>query len=452
MSAVTRMATPGGIVHNALFRYYPEIQAVARHVAAGRAAPMEIPLVPEGPSRALAEFSDVTDIALTQVEPGLHVLDLMRNPGTRTAQTMASLLMVARAADHIRRTGEGVLLLTPTSGNKGTALRDAVARAYASGLAYPELLRIVTVVPPPSRGKLRSCPLDGNAQLRRANPVVLADVDGPAGVEPLSGHVAATEADRVLDRSGFRLWHTPDLDNYRVADATRAFVEAALLPITGDSPPRLHLSAVSSASGLLGYHLGHQVLSAGLPGWASPAWHPGFFLVQQLATADMVTSLLGAGPPVYERSADQVWRQRRMPEFPPETDDPHEVIDPTFCTKEPPTRASVNAIVGRHGGGGVVVARRECAQRLPRVRAMAAEAGIAIDVDPDRIGEWSLVKALTGALVARERGLVDARVDVVVHASGHYGDESVPPMRDDHIANAATGEDLARLVMRAALA
>ncbi|NEE51635.1 hypothetical protein G3M55_44405, partial [Streptomyces sp. SID8455] len=87
-----------------------------------------------------------------------------------TTKTFASLHIVARAVQHIRQTGEPLLLTTPTSGNKGTALRDAVARAYAAGLATPEELRVLTVAPAHSRSKLRDGPLSADPALRAANP------------------------------------------------------------------------------------------------------------------------------------------------------------------------------------------------------------------------------------------------------------------------------------------
>ncbi|HZO66903.1 MAG TPA: DUF6002 family protein [Kribbellaceae bacterium] len=449
MTAAPRTSGSGGLVRNALFHYYPEIRAAARHVAAGRAAQPAIPLEPGEPGPAFAAFSDVTDLALTEVEAGLRILDLTRNPGTATTKTMPSLLMIARAAEHIRRTGERVLLLTPTSGNKGTALRDAVARALANGLASPQDLRIVTLVPTASQSKLRHSPLSEDAALREANPVALADVEQPADVKSLSNEVVEVYADRVLAETGFRIWYTLDLDNYRIADAARAYAEADLYPITADSAPRVHVHAVSSAFGLLGYHLGHKMLAAGLPGHAVPARHPAFLIVQQLATPDMVTSLLGVKVPDYEQGPDEVWRQRSLAEFPAETDDPDEVIDPTFYTRAPATRPQLNAIVGRHGGGGIVVSRRECLQRYDRVRALATGAGIDIGADPTALREWSLVKALTGALVARERGLLDPAADVVVHASGCYRDEILPPLREEHTIRTDTAGALADAVLRA---
>src|SRR5690348_4560547 len=51
----------------------------------------------------------------------LSLLDLAGNPGTHTTKTFASLLIVARAVEYIRRTGEPITIFSPTSANKGTA-------------------------------------------------------------------------------------------------------------------------------------------------------------------------------------------------------------------------------------------------------------------------------------------------------------------------------------------
>ncbi|SEF24652.1 hypothetical protein SAMN05421837_102804 [Amycolatopsis pretoriensis] len=432
------------IVQNALSRYHEHIRAVARVVTAARGGDLAIPLEP---LEVFEEFTDVTDIGLSQVGENMFLFDLMRNPGARTTKTMASLLMVSRAVSHIRRTGERILVFTPTSGNKGTALRDAIARAYECGLVTPEQLRMVMLVPESSRVKLRDCALTWEGALHSVNPVAMVNVDQPADVKQLSAKVVAAQAAEIMDTTGFRVWYTLDLDNYRIADAARAFVEAELLPVTEDSPPRFHAHAVSSAFGLLGYHLGFEALATGLPGLSVPANHPGFFLVQQLATPDMVTSLLGTKVPDYEYdSAAGLWRQGAALEFPAVTDAPEETIDATFYTKSPATSAQVNAIVGRYGGGGVVVSKRECLDRFDRVRAVASNAGIEIGADPASIREWSLIKVLTGVLVARERGLIAADTDVVVHGSGCYDDSSLPPMRDEHITRVSTLAELAALV------
>jgi hypothetical protein len=450
MSVAGRETAVTGVVRNALARYHPEIRAAAQLAVAEREADLAIPLAPP---EIVPEFTDVTDVGLTEIDRDTFLLDLMRNPGARTTKTMASLLMVSRAVGHIRRTGEKVLIFTPTSGNKGTALRDAVARAYRTGLATPEQLRMVMLVPGNSRAKLRDCALTADAALLAANPVAVADVAQPADVKGLAADVLAEHEELVLDKTGFRIWYTLDLDNYRIADSVRALVEAELLPFTPDSRPRLHAHAVSSAFGLLGYSLGRRLLTEGLTRYPTAAGHPGFFLIQQLATADMVTSLLGKDVPGYGYDrASGCWRQDTAPEFPAATDDPVETIDPTFYTKAPVTRTAVNTIVARHGGGGIVVSKRECLERFGETRALAANAGIDIAADPALIREWSLVKALTGVLLARERGLVRPGTEVVVHASGYYSDELVPPVADRHLSPVRTAADLADVVFGAASA
>ncbi len=82
------------------------------------------------PGFALPELDDATrrffDVAgASWRELGEHrshrlsMLDLTANPATNTTKTIASLLIVARAVAHIRRTGERVLIFSPTSANKG---------------------------------------------------------------------------------------------------------------------------------------------------------------------------------------------------------------------------------------------------------------------------------------------------------------------------------------------
>ncbi|MFD5428082.1 DUF6002 family protein [Streptomyces sp. NPDC127084] len=441
-----------GVVPCALDRYFHEIAAAARAAEAERETAPVLPLELVEKPLGFTNFADASDIGLNRVDRRTYLLDLMRNPATRTTKTLASLLMVARAAAHVRKTGERVLFLTPTSGNKGMALRDAVARAYATGLAAPEEVRSVVLVPADARYKFRDSPLTADSALRASNPVLVAHVGQPSEVKAMAGRVLTGYADRVFDTTGFRLCYTHDLDNYRVGDAARAFAEAELLPLTPDSPPRVHAHAVSSAFGLLGYHLGHRLLTEGLAGFARPASHPAFLLVQQLATPDLVTSL-GVQPPeyAYDATAD-LWRQASVPEFPAVTDDPQEVIDPTFWTRQPATLARIGAVIRRFGGGGVVVSRRECVERLDRVRGLVAEAGVAIARDPSLIREWSLVKAFTGVLVARERGLIAESADVVVHGAGYYSDDLIDPFPAGYLGRADTAEELAGAVLAAASA
>jgi hypothetical protein len=167
----------------------------------------------------------------------------------------------------------------------------------------------------------------------------------------------------------------------------------------------------------------------------------------------MVQSLLGIGRPLYTHdTAAGVWRQSSTAEFPAVTDDPAEVLDPTFYTSAPPTSVQINTIVAGSGGGGVVVSKRECLAHFDAVRALTARAGIVVDPDPAAIREWSLVKALTGVLIARERGLIAPGTDVVVHASGYYTDALIAPLPADHTHSVSTPDDLAQLITAAAAA
>lgn len=459
MPAPNQTSSASAHIPRALVRYYLGIREAVRRAGARRAgadAPVVALDLPERPDSGFERFAEATDIALTEVAAGLHVLDLMRNPGTRTTKSIASLTMVARAVNHIRTTGERLVLLTPTSGNKGTALRDAVARAYASGFATPDELRLVVVAPAASRPKLRGGPLSGDPALRALNPVVVADLAEPGGVKQLAADALAAVVPWLADKTGFTCWYTLDLDNYRTADVVRAFAEAELAPITRDSPPRWHAHAVSSAYGLLGYHTGHRLLTDGAyPALPAPAWHPGFLLVQQLATPHMVVSAIGR--PVSEYAHDPgtgTWRQAGAVDlaFPAVTDDPAEVLDATFYTKNPPTSAEIDPLIARYGGGGVVVSRRECLDRFDVVRALAATAGVPICQDPAQIREWSLVKVLTGVLVARERGLVPPGTQIIAHASGYYTDELVPPLDPAHTTVVRTASDVAEALTAAALA
>ncbi|MFE9220218.1 DUF6002 family protein [Streptomyces lavendulae] len=456
---------------NAIAHYYQGLGVAAAAIRAERAERAEEPdgsfapaftlppLTPELTAYFGASGMSIRDLT-THRDRRLLLLDLMGNPGTRTTKTFASLIMVARAVDHIRATGERILILTPTSGNKGTALRDAVARAHAHGLVGTDQLRIVTVVPRQSLSKLRDGALSADEEARRANPVALADVDSPAGVKGLASRAADLARGAGIERSGWRLWYSLDLDNYRLADAARAFVEADAFPIGAGGPPRLHAHAVSSGYGLLGYHLGHRTLtSRQLPDLPVPAGRPGFFLIQQLATPDMVLSLLKGSPapellppyildPVtglYHRADDDH-------AFPAVAHDPREQIDPTFYTRAPVTSPQINELIGRHGGGGIVVSLHECLAFYPRLRGLLAPLGHELPADPRDLREWSLVKAVTGVHLAIERDLVPAHAEIVIHGSGLYTDRLLAPLSQVRTTPVRTADELSRLLLAAARA
>ncbi|MEV0981883.1 DUF6002 family protein [Streptomyces sp. NPDC049915] len=442
------------VVPATLTRYHRVVRAAAEALSARRTRlkDTELPLQAPEPDDALRKFYAASDVSVHELEPvgGRRVtaLNLMRNPGTRTTKTFASLSMVGRAVQHIRETGENVIIVTPTSGNKGTALRDAVARAYATGIAGPDRLRVMTVAPADSLHKLRDSPLAATAELRAANPAVLAQVDRPAQVKDLARNVVDTYLAYPSAKDTWRVWYTLDLDNYRMADVVRACVEAEFTAQHDTGVPRWHAHAVSSAYGLLGYSLGYRLLSEGVaPDLKAPSAHPGFFLVQHLSTPDMVLSLSGSSLPRYTHDvADDLWRQSDDPRFPAVTDSPTDLIDPTFYTRAPVTCAEIDPLIRKHGGDGVVVSQRECLERWSRVRALAAPLGAELPASPEDLREWSLVMALTGLLVGDERGLIPRETDVVVHASGSYCDDTLPPAAPDGIRFAVGEEDILKIL------
>ncbi len=438
------------VVRNALLRYETQIRAVLAALV-GPADPgqrFEAAHALPTPSAQLAEFFDASDIAVTGL-PGyagrrLRLLDLMRNPRTRTTKTFPSRVIVARAAEHIRRTGERVMIVSPSSGNKATALRDAVLAAHETGLATADQLGVLVVVPATSRGKLWSSPLSADVGARRRNPVAVYAGPGPDQVKALAAGLVDGLGPSLYERSGIRLWYTLALDNYRVADIVRAYVEHDCLP---EAEGRLHVHAVSSAFGLLGHALGAQRLAA------APAAR--YFLVQHLDTPDMVLSLyFGSAArqslPAYEFDpVAGLYRQDADPRFPETTSAPDEVLDPTFYTRQPVTSTEMNALIRAQGGGGIVVSRHECLQRYPLLRRMLEPTGCVLPADPDDLREWSLVMALTGVLNGIDRGLVNED-DILVHGSGSYQAADFDPIPDPSLATIRDVGDLAELAAGAA--
>jgi hypothetical protein len=373
----------------------------------------------------------------------LRMLDLTGNPRTRTTKTNPSLLMVARAVRYIQRTGERIMILTPTSANKGTALRDAVLRAIEHRLVEPAQLQIATVAPAGSRDKLWASALVDDPELRRRNPLFLYGGAVPADVKLIAQRYAATHGRTLRDHHGVNLWYTLDLRNYMIADTLRAFFEADHMP-PEHGAVRFHAHAVSSAYGLLGYHLGRRVLAGASP----DATHPSFLLVQQLRTPDMVCSLRfgthsSDAMPSYSYNPESgLLEQTADPAFPYRALALDETIDATFYTRNPPTSALIDPIVARHGGGGIVVSLHECLERYAAIRARLAGAGVDLPSDPRRLREWALVMVLTGVCNAIDRGIVPAGADVVVHASGNYADGSFEPVRAEQAVPVRECDDM----------
>ncbi len=419
----TAPVLPGHCPH-ALTRYDAEMRLIiaeagttpaAGPTGTGHFAPRwELP----APGDALDRFfapSGISVHPLTQSpDHRIDLLNLMHNPRTRTTKTLASLVITARAVAHIERTGEPVMIVTPSSANKATALRDAVLRAHETGLATPRQLRIACIVPHSSTGKLWHSDLADDPALRSANPLAVLRTDAPGEVKALAQAVVAQESAVLHNRTGIRLWHTMDLRNYMAADAVRALFERDHLP----AEARTHAHSVSSAFGLLGHFHGQQ--------WHThspwPALGGQYFLVQHLGTSDMVSSLyhdrFDYRPPWAPHNG--ALRQDTDPHFPTTARSADEQLDPTFYTRRPATSPRMNEIIRRQGGGGVVVSLTECLQRYPHIRQLLAPAGIHLPEDPQDLREWSLVMALTGVLNGIDRKLIRTR-NILVHGSGSYG-------------------------------
>lgn len=455
MTALThRPATATAV----LSHYYQELDQVVAAIRANRPVPSAA--APDfAPDFALppldATWEAYYAVARLRIaELGTHrgvrlnLLDLMGNPGTRTTKTLASLLMVARAVGHIQRTGERIMIVTPSSANKATALRDAVLSAIECGLVRADQLRIAVVVPQAATPKMWSSALSTDAELAALNPVLVFGGDDRSAVKALARAAVDGGAEPLRALTGIRLWYSLDLDNYRMADAVRAFYERDFCPPRA-GVTRLHAHAVSSAYGLLGHHLGHTV--------AGGRDDPRYFLVQHLDTPDMVLSLLFGSAerdhlPDYAYDAGTgLYHQDGDPRFPLTTYHPGEVLEPTFYTRRPPTSARMNELIRAGGGGGIVVSLHECLQRYPLVRALLAPAGVDLPADPRCLREWSLVMAATGVLNAVDRGLITDD-EVLLHASGSYSTDDYDPLPDDVVQPVTEPCDVLRAVFYAALA
>lgn len=433
--------TPVPVDRNLITDYYQRMPEVVSQCANGS---------PAVPGFALPELDDATrrffSVATAQWRTlgeyrgrTMWLLDLTNNPETNTTKTFASLLIVARAVEHIRRTGEPMMIFSPTSANKGTALRDAVARAHEAGLVSPEQLRVVMLAPASCRTKMRDGRLDP-----RLNPVLLYRGEEPEQVKALGKQFAQEYAGRL----GVRLWYSLDLANYLIADAARAFLEHEASP-TAAHRPRIHAHAVSSAFGLLGYNVGRDVLEAA--GQAEPADRPGFLLVQHLGTPDMVLSLRTgdfdrtAMPAYGFDAASGLYRQDGDPHFPAVCADPQEVLDPTFYTRRPVTSPTMNDLIAKHGGDGIVVSRHECVERYETLRQWVPSA----PADPASLREWSLSMAVTGVLNSIDRGLIAPERDVVIHGTGIYAAGGFTPLPDSSVIEVASVSDIAKALVPA---
>jgi len=441
------------LIRNALARYAPEIQAalLEAEVENGREDAFvpgyRLPVL----DAELESYFASSSIGISELGDyngrRLRLLDLMGNARTRTTKTYPSLVMVARAVHYIRETGNSVVIVTPSSANKATALRDAVLGAYEIGIADPAHLSITVVVPEGSRDKLWASRLSTDPGLRERNPVVSYAGEPADGVKPLAYNFVSEYAEEFRSRYNVRLWYTLDITNYKVADVVRAYIERDFLPA---NPYRLHVHAVSSAFGLLGHNLGVTRITSAAG--TTPACR--YFLVQHLGTPDMVQSLyrgsvgLEYRPEYKLDESTGLYRQFADPRFPQETFDPYEYLDSTFYTHAPVTSAEMNAIIHSRGGGGIVVSLHECLERYAFIRQTLGPAGVVLPADPRELREWSLVMAVTGILNAIDRDLI-LEDDILIHGSGSYSRTDYEPISRKDLSPVADGDGLARRVAQA---
>jgi hypothetical protein len=123
------------------------------------------------------------------------------------------------------------------------------------------------------------------------------------------------------------------------------------------------------------------------------------------------------------------------------------VLDPTFYTHRPVTSPSMNELIARHGGNGIVVSLQECIERYPRVAEFLSTTDRPLPADLRTLREWSIVMAMTGVLNALDRGLLDRDRDVVVHGTGMYHAADYPPVEAADMIAVQTPEDIARVLL-----
>jgi hypothetical protein len=375
----------------------------------------------------------------------LLLIDLMRNPGTRTTKTFGSLAILLRAVEHTRVTGEPVMLVTPSAANKASALRDAVSHAYKVGLATPSTLRVSVVIPASGLPKVWTSTLDDDVRLRLLNPICVYGGEDREGVKRLVHGFIDDHAGRILDEHGVRVWDSLHVDNYMVADVVRAFGEADAWGVPRSS--RLHVHAVSSAYGFLGHALGTEIRGGGAPA--------GYLMVQHLATPDLVLwSHTGrideSGLPAYSYDpATGGYQQDESPYFPPAVESLHEIVEPTFYTRRPPTVERFAGLLPGARGRGMVVSRQECLSRYADVmERLAAHSDVRPVANPDDVREWAMIMAFTGAMNAVDRGLV-AEDEIVIHGSGLYSAADVGTRPEESLTGVSSSADVAEAVANA---
>lgn len=443
-----------------ILRYLPGIQLAQQALEVQRGG--SIPTSRFEPS---PEIPQVTDVLREYFEPAklkitplasyhdrnIRILNLTTDPATNTTKTIPSLYIVARAIHHIQRTGENILIVVTTSGNKGTALRRSVERAIQCGLVTRDQLRVLMIVPENSIHKLRSSTLSEDPELQKRNPLVIYRGTSVAQMKQLGKDFQERYFDEVYSQTNTRIWYSLNLDNYKIPDSVRAYYEYEWNQQhgIGGASVRLAVQPVSSAYGLLGYHLGRTALiNQGISSWDANC---GYWLVQHLYTSDMVRHIYFGDfgrehMPAYTlEDTTGLYCQDSNPHFPFKTFDPEENLDSTFYTQTPATSPDASAMIRQFGGGGNVVSLAECLDRYPFIRRYVADAGFQMPADPRHVREWALPMVMTGVLNAIDRDLIPEGADLTIHATGFSTDQDFQPLNGYTLPSIDNSEPLANL-------
>lgn len=427
---------PKPIVNNPLLRYYKGIQLAEKLVQKQKdfSKPvedciLELPEITEKYVELFEHSSISRSDILVYKDYSIELLNLMSDPTTNTTKTFPTLLTVAKLINHIKKTGETVIILTPSSGNKATAFRAAVEKAIEKKLVAAEKLRTITLIPRESVSKFRASKLYNDKKLNKLNPVFIYSGDESDDVKKIAQEFYKKNYQSLKEKKVF-LFYSLHIDNYRVADTLRAFFDYESSFDRGNNfTNSWHVHSVSSAFGLIGYNLGCQVLCE--QKLLSEQDLPGYFMVQHLATPDMIIYLNQNNfdydnfPEYKYDNNTGLFTQSALPYFPYYTYDKNELLDSTFYTHKPSTSVTMNDLIMKYGGGGIIVSLAECINRYPILVKLLRDININIPKDIRKIREWSLVMAYTGILNAIDRGLIPCGKNLIIHASGFYTDENV---------------------------
>lgn len=369
----------------------------------------------------MLNFLNCSDVSWTEIDDykdvNITILNMTKNKETQTTKIFASLIMVARVVEYIKRSGNSVTIITPSSANKAMALREAVFRAINFGLVSAEKLNIVSVIPVNSAKKLRASGLNDDVYLNELNPILI--FDGEKTVKELVSDFNKRYGADIIS-SGRKIWYTLSLENYIYADSVRTMIEMDFIKYV---PERIQAHAVSSAYGLLGYNYGLKYLE----NKTQRNLKEKYFLVQHLYNPDMVLDLYydsfsRENGPEYSQESDGLYYQNDNPYFPYVTSDTQEMLDTTFYSLKPATSKQMKEIIHNNGGGGIVVSEQECLLRHKEIKELLGASNVDI-ILPESfydINERSFSMVFTGVLNAIDRGLITKNESVLIHATGMY--------------------------------